>query len=335
MLLILAQCNTFRFTVQPPTTLDCNPFDTVPSPPVWRLRTSCTAERLSGTQSFDVNWFHRKRTGEIENLSRPEMWTYSDTQEQVYFGSQWTNRPYDMDMLGDYWCQVIVTSQQPNLFLGISNIITIDEYSAYNTRRCTEVKIVTETLCADQPPTIEPSVTTTSNTMSSKLPISISLISTSPLTSTFNTGLSSSASLLILSPEGPQISSSDLSSIPHTPMISHSTISSVLSPLPQLTMTRSSSTSLTITEQLDMVASISLNVSPSPNDVMNIINTIGNDSLLLIASIAAIAMLILIIILLTIIAILAYTKPQQRRKPPAGLLMCKIVVCLSVSVCCC
>ena len=139
--------------MQPPTNLSCNPFDTRVPTPVWRLRTICTAQRLSGSQTFDIHWFHRKRNGEVEDLMRPETWTSSDTLEEVYFNINWINEQYNTDMLGEYWCQIIVTSEQPNIYLGISNVFTIDPPESYTASRCSQIVQVSETLCADFAPT--------------------------------------------------------------------------------------------------------------------------------------------------------------------------------------
>ena len=138
--------------------MPCNPFDTKVPTPVWRLTTVCEAQKLSGSQTFDIHWFHRKTNGEIEDLMRPEIWTNSDTLETVYFGNNWINQQYNTDMLGEYWCQIKVTSEQPNIYLGISNVFTIDPPESYTAPRCSQIIRVSETLCADMAPTTSTSL---------------------------------------------------------------------------------------------------------------------------------------------------------------------------------
>ena len=138
---------------------------------------------------------------------RPEVWTSSDTIEEVYFGNNWINQQFNTNMLGEYWCQVIVTSEQPNIYLGISNVFTIDPPESYTASRCSQGVKVSETLCADFAPTtstpplllpitstptissmsspiVEPTTTTTSTPkISSNIEPQISSLPTSTLSS--------------------------------------------------------------------------------------------------------------------------------------------------------
>lgn len=157
----IAQCSNFHFVLEPPTKLPCNPFDTKPLTPVWCLKTVCKATRLNGSRLFDVHWLHRKTNGEVEDLGRPEVWTSSDYEEEVYFGAHWMNYPYNKDMLGEYWCQIIVTSERPNRYLDMSNVFTIEQPESYTTPKCSEIiQVSNDTLCSSQK-TISPVFTTT------------------------------------------------------------------------------------------------------------------------------------------------------------------------------
>jgi hypothetical protein len=192
------QCSTFQFIEQPPQEFDCNPFDPLVAPtPVWRLTTSCTAERISGSQTFDVHWFHKNSTGEIRDLRRPEFWIPGETREEVRFGDHLVNDPFIPDMIGEYWCQVIVTDQTPNVLLGISNVFTIRDVASYgSTKRCTGRQIVTETKCADQAPLFES--TTSSSTVSSVAVMSATPSSTF-ISSTVSSSFTSSSVILVSS----------------------------------------------------------------------------------------------------------------------------------------
>ncbi|XP_019854588.1 PREDICTED: uncharacterized threonine-rich GPI-anchored glycoprotein PJ4664.02-like [Amphimedon queenslandica] len=322
-----AQCTTFQFTVQPPAELDCNPFDTVPGTPVWRLRTRCTAERLNGTQSFDVNWFHRKRTGEIENLSRPETWSATSNIEDVYFGNQLTNRPYTEDMLGEYWCQVVVQNQ---VLLGMSNVFTINDPYSYDVERCIGTKSVSETLCADNPPQVSVSssaldLNPSSSTGITFLTISPTLSQDVPHSSSVTTS-SSMTSMSLASVESSEITSVLISPISDNLVSTTSTktLKSSSSTNSNGAMTSPLSTPSTTVAMVSPSSTVNNNISTGAIVMSTITSstptvstaTAKDNSMLLIVSAAAIVMLLLIIILLVVIIVLISTKPKQRREVP-------------------
>ena len=336
---MIAQCTTFQFTVQPPTILDCNPFDTVPGTPVWRLRTRCTVERLNGTQSFDVNWFHRKRTGEIENLSRPEIWSEPAlNEEEVYFGGQLTNRPYTENMLGEYWCQVVVENQ---VLLGISNVFTINDPYSYDADRCIGIKSVPKTLCADNPPQVSVSSSTLDLHPSSSNGITLLTISptssqhvaySSPVTtisSITSVPLASVESSKIISVLTPPISD-NLGSTTSTKILKSSSTGTTMMTSPLSTPSTTAamvSPSSTVNNNIPLDApSSTVNNNVSKNAiVMSTLTsstptvssaTASDNTMLLTVSAAAIVMLLLIIILLVVIIVLISTKPRQRREIP-------------------
>ena len=145
----------FQITEQPPSELTCNPYDTTVSEPVWRFRTVCEVQRISGSGSFEIHWFHRDLMGNIEDLKTPEYYTGNSMRKKAAFGNQWTNRVFNESMLGDYWCQVIVTSTQPDTHLGRGNTFTIEEPGHYDNEllTCSGSTTVLETVCADEPST--------------------------------------------------------------------------------------------------------------------------------------------------------------------------------------
>ena len=100
----------------------------------------CEVENLSG-RSFDVHWFRRGDDNIVKDLGR--LTTFTDTQDEIeiVYGLHILNNPFDESMLGDYWCQPIDTSVEPNVHYGRSNIITILEPSEYdsNLPLCSEI----------------------------------------------------------------------------------------------------------------------------------------------------------------------------------------------------
>ena len=224
--------------------MGCNPFDTAISTPVWRLRTLCIAERISGSTSFDVNWFQRKTTREIINHGRPEIWTNSDTREEVYFGNQMINDPFNENMLGEYWCQVIDTSQQPHVMLGISDILVIEEPNSYTESRCTTVQSVIKTTCADQPPNSTSSVTSTTTT-----PI---LFATSTVTTPISSATTSTTTTSIMTVSV---------SIP-TAIVSTSTVEQIIA---TTTITQPLISTLLLHTSQELISSIQLLTSQTPS----------------------------------------------------------------------
>ena len=122
-------------------------------PAVWNLQVSCGVQRISGTDQFDVHWFHKNNQNEIIDLGQVEVQGETPNRELVVFGTQRrdNNIPFDESMLGEYWCQVIVTSTQPNIYLGKSDILMIRDPEDYDTElpRCSGIISVPTSKCAD------------------------------------------------------------------------------------------------------------------------------------------------------------------------------------------
>ena len=184
------QCTNFQYIVQPPTELPCNPFNGNK----WKLRTICTVQTLNGSQSYEIHWFQRDKNGVVTDLGRPEFFTSGNHRKEVYYGLHLNDKDFTESMLGTYWCQVIDTSQQPNLYLGTSNNFTILRPNEYDNglSACLHTTTVStsETKCADDPP---PPMTSTTLPLPTTLSTLISTISP-PLPSSIATG--SSMSLL-------------------------------------------------------------------------------------------------------------------------------------------
>lgn len=227
----------------------------------------------------------------MENLARPDSWTGTDTEEEAYFGGHLTNRPYNVDMLGEYWCQVIDVTNQEHL--GISNVFTINDPHSYSVGRCTRVQEVTETLCADSPPLISSSISEMSPSSS------VGLINPSKSQTLMN----ELTTHFSMSPSDAIITSSVMivASIKSSDSITSSLVND------------NRFTSTEIGETLFMSSSISVSTTPGSVSVKP-----NDNGMLLVVSAAAIVMLLLIIILLITIIVLINTKPRQRRKLSAG-----------------
>ena len=138
-------------------------------PAVWRLRVSCDVRRISGTDQFDIHWFHKNNQNETIDLGQAEVLGIDPNREIVLFGTQWYNKPFNESMLGEYWCQVIVTSTQPNIYLGKSDILVIRDPENYDTglQRCQRIISVPTSKCADGIVTLQMSEAFTSSSSSS------------------------------------------------------------------------------------------------------------------------------------------------------------------------
>ena len=108
-------------------------------------------ESLSG-RSFDVHWFRRGDDNVVEDLGRLTIHTDTQNEKEIVYGLHILNHPFDESMLGDYWCQPIDTSVEPNVYYGRSNIITILEPSEYDTNlpTCRDIPQNETVTCADE-----------------------------------------------------------------------------------------------------------------------------------------------------------------------------------------
>ena len=268
-------------------------------PAEWRLRVSCDVRRISGTDldQFDVHWFHKNNENEIIDLGQVEVQGESPHRELVVLGTQWVNTPFDESMLGEYWCQVIVTSTQPNMYLGKSDILVIRDPQDYDTglSRCQGIITVSTTKCADG--------------IQSSLCVSSSSSCTNPITT-----------------EGVQLSSTESrsSSSQHIP--------SETNPITTEQVTCASTTeNMSFSSKLNhdtsstqTLATLSPSSCPSPSVVPSQLNSGDNTQLIIIAGSIGGALFLLILILLIIIGVLICIKNGRKNNRKSGL--CCIVL---------
>lgn len=134
------------FSEEPPSQLDCRPFDDDNN---WRLRIVCEVRIpvSQGLIEYEVHWFQRRNDSLIDH-GRMEV-QKSNTVERVAFGISWINKQFTNDMIGEYWCQAILTGQQPQILLPISNTVTIREPNSYNRdiSTCTGPQFIRQQRC--------------------------------------------------------------------------------------------------------------------------------------------------------------------------------------------
>ena len=209
-----------KFREEPPTQLNCNPYhdddddgesDDDDVDEEWRLRLACEVRLPAdiGPVQYEVHWFQRNNESIIIDHGRPEGAHKTNQAERITFGLSWYNQKFTAAMLGDYWCQAILTDRQPPVYLSKSNILTVREPDYYNsnlptcsgakfiyTRRCI-TNITISTTSYDLIPSIVTNIKILSS--SSSLYTSVALPSTAVMTSSVSMA-TSSQEIIIPSP---------------------------------------------------------------------------------------------------------------------------------------
>ena len=140
LILGLLECE-YRFTRQPPTALNCTPYDSVN-----RLALACSAEGPN-TPTFSVIWFRRRNNGDEEVLQDSQQRVKIDVQvtSDVDGTAQSTRRSSrlalrelnEMNDVGQYWCQVRL--ENGTLFQEKSNTLSLNDEEQYvDLRPCEE-----------------------------------------------------------------------------------------------------------------------------------------------------------------------------------------------------
>ena len=156
-----------EFFDEPPTHLNCTPYDDSEyenegendgegdgegdSGKVWQLRLACETRVPVGSDpvQYEVHWFQRNNEGKIIDHGRQEYFQKSYNAERVQFGLNWYNKKFTAAMLGDYWCQAILTDRQPLVYLSKSNILTVREPNYYNSSlpTCFDIQFIRKHRC--------------------------------------------------------------------------------------------------------------------------------------------------------------------------------------------
>ena len=223
-----------EFFDEPPTHLNCTPYDGSEdenegendgendgegdgesdgesdgeddSDEVWKLRLACEVRIPvgSGPVQYEVHWFQRNNESKIIDHGKPEWFQKTSKAERVLFGTNWFNQKFTAAMLGDYWCQAILTDRQPLVYLSKSNILTVREPDYYNSSlpTCSDIQYIRKSRCISNVTTsntsyevyyLTPSIVTRVTTLSSSTPlyISVPLQSTTIMTSSISMATSS------------------------------------------------------------------------------------------------------------------------------------------------
>ncbi len=118
--------------------------------PTWRLRTSCTVTRINDTLgAFEVHWFHKDTQGNVVDKGRPEFYVSIDNGERVLFGDQLSNTEFTQDMLGEYWCQVVTSSDDAHYGRGNTVVVLHPDQYATEVPVCSGTISVSSNSCAD------------------------------------------------------------------------------------------------------------------------------------------------------------------------------------------
>lgn len=125
-----ANCLYYQFKVQPPPSLNCNPYIT-PFLEILNLKIPCEVESLQSDDdnnvgTFDVHWIKREFDGDVTDLGRGRIISHSND----YISTELTFThlvldDFSLKLSGDYWCQVINTTSVPYTYLGTSNIMRV------------------------------------------------------------------------------------------------------------------------------------------------------------------------------------------------------------------
>ena len=158
----------------------------------------------SGPVQYKVHWFQRNNESKIIDHGRPEYFQKTTNAERVLFGTNWYDQKFTAAMLGDYWCQAILTDRQPLVYLSKSNILTVREPDYYNSSlpTCSDIQYIRKSRCISNVTTsntsyevyyLTPSIVTSVTTLSSSTSLytSVPLQSTTIMTSSISMATSS------------------------------------------------------------------------------------------------------------------------------------------------
>ena len=152
---LVGQCPLY-YVGQPPTTLNCSPYDQTSPDRQFRLRLVCGAIKNGSSEfidSFDLSWYRRRFSdGIVENLGQG-----NDKQENsnyvriVLSGIVGLNlAPFNEEMPGQYWCQAAVSNSSGQYLTIESNVLTVlspEDYVGLGV--CSDPQHVTSMKCAD------------------------------------------------------------------------------------------------------------------------------------------------------------------------------------------
>jgi hypothetical protein len=262
---------------------------------------------------FMVHWFQRHPNGTITNHGTTPETFASSTALRTAFGGNRINTKFSHDMVGDYWCQPVLTTTS-EYQLSTSAIVTIREPSTYSSDIpvCSGVQKEASNRCIINGGVIITSTSSeiapSSNTMSTSSSTGMNPSSIGMSPSTTSTGMSPSTTSTRMSPQStsmgmsPQSTSMGMSPQSTSTGMNPSSTSTGMSPfsMPSMNLDTPESTNTEMNQQSTSSYSSTQSATPS-NAPPKVEIPIENEMNMLLLVIALASALIVVIIILSIV----------------------------------
>ena len=118
--------------------ISCSPYDNTSSELNFRLTSACGAVNngSSDIDCFDLSWYWRRsRDGMVENSGpgTTDKQKIGDSTRIVLSGViGLSDAPFSEEMLGEYWCQAVVTNRSGQYLAYKSNVLTVLRSESYS-----------------------------------------------------------------------------------------------------------------------------------------------------------------------------------------------------------
>lgn len=148
-----AQCRV-NYTEQPPTSLECNPYDTALPGAFLHVRFACTVRTTPKPDGeLNLTWFQKTTDGQINDLGCP-----------IHAVNRLNAQRCILDLVGEhppaeYWCQAMYRTSSGNQPLLRSSVATIGSLSQHSGSQCDNTQSTKTIKCA-----VLPIVNTTATT---------------------------------------------------------------------------------------------------------------------------------------------------------------------------
>ena len=145
----------FEYRTQPSTSTNgCSPYQIGTN--ILVILLECVVRRQSGvTDNYEIRWFRENTSGAVEDLGRgdPDVLQGSGWLSR-YHNTKLFNQQYNPSFVGNYWCQVINTTADPDQPLMRSNTFTLLPPDSYTASTCSGTAAIQQEVnktCADPP----------------------------------------------------------------------------------------------------------------------------------------------------------------------------------------
>ena len=99
--------------------------------------------------AFEVRWFHNDTQGNVVDKGQPDFYDSIDNRKRASFGDHLSNMDFTQDMLGEYWCQVVTSSDNAHYGRGNTVVVLHPDQYATEVPVCSETISVSSNSCAD------------------------------------------------------------------------------------------------------------------------------------------------------------------------------------------